>query len=249
MEFITLNTLWVIGWIVAYEIFRRSAWVGWGFMGITILFLPFWAIYFDSWAYIFKGICVFAGVLWSLIIRYTKIRRYSFSFPLIYLLFAFNIATVAVGQIILIHKPYFNPLNALAGFLLLVTLPKAHFIEVDIRGKYKDFLWKIPLSWIFAYTVWVFTFVYLAFQDKSVYHIGILLAPLLLSFFNPKIYVQARGYILYLYFVSYYCFPSLYKTLDSYPIYHDKVAKGLAIFSFLFALGLCVQRWFYPKKS
>jgi hypothetical protein len=87
-------------------------------------------------------------------------------------------------------------LNALSGLLLLASLPSLQSLKVS-----HDLLWDVSYSWILGYKLWNWLLVYYLFPNAVMNSIGLLLTPLILSFFNRKIWLQARAYTLAIFLI------------------------------------------------
>lgn len=101
-----------------------------------------------------------------------------------------------------------SSLNAISGLLLLSLLPP--IISVSIASnKFHDLLWDLPYSWILQYTLWDWLFVINMFENCEILQ-GILLAvPLVISFSNKSLWLQARAYTLSIYLMGGLAFPNL----------------------------------------
>ena len=108
-------------------------------------------------------------------------------------------------------------LNAAAGFLLTITVPGPDTISVDKDGKWRDFLYNIPILWVLGYTIWNFTFVAGSYPHMYRMHIPILLAALVPVYFDHKLWNQARGFTL----GGHFLFQTLLDTPDGVGFFKD----------------------------
>ncbi|QEG34186.1 DUF5692 family protein [Bythopirellula goksoeyrii] len=84
--------------------------------------------------------------------------------------------------------------NALAGILLIVTLPlSVRHTRIDRVSRHRTLRYDVPLAWICGYTFWNWTFVYLNYPAYMGHHTAILSAALVVALFDPQCWLQARA--------------------------------------------------------
>ncbi|TWU24718.1 DUF5692 family protein [Bythopirellula polymerisocia] len=84
--------------------------------------------------------------------------------------------------------------NALAGILLIATLPfSVRHTLVDRTSQHQTLRYNVPFVWICGYTFWNWTFVYLNYPAFTGHHTAILSAALIVAWFDPQRWLQARA--------------------------------------------------------
>lgn len=216
LEFLLVALAILVG-LGVNEIFRRYPKICLVFCSIApVLLLPFWRSGDPSIGLLFwlKLWLLVVGTWMILFTRLTSgtIRR-RFAYLFLYGCLIANVAEALLWTVIdSIAIP--NILIGLAGIFLIVTIPTARFIGVDSKG-YHDLIWDIPYFWIFSYTLWAWTFGYLAVPNGLFNNAVVLLAPLIVGLVNRKIYIQARACILLFYFMFGFTFPNLVKMTEN----------------------------------
>lgn len=201
--------------IVSYEIFRRYPIIALiVFLGLPLFLWPIWhksginEIFL--WAKIYS---VTIGICGIIACRYTKLGKKRWPFIVLYLLLALNIAEAVVLDIT--QGNLANILNAVAGILLIITIPWISKIYVDEESPFRDLCWDMSYLWIIGYTIWNWLVVFLNYSDMAGCHIAVLGAPLLISFIHRKHWLQARAFTLGSFLMITYTFKSVWDFLSA----------------------------------
>ena len=89
-------------------------------------------------------------------------------------------------------------LNAVAGLLLVITLPFSNdAFQARTRGRARDLDYDgLTRAWIIGYTIWNWVFVYLLFPVIAGQQLAVLGTALAVGLLNPSRWLQARTYTL-----------------------------------------------------
>lgn len=192
--------LWIVSIVVYFfvlllinEILRRYPKALLFFFGIfPFLTLPFWFNRWGGdWFVIAKVFSVWLASVWKWAIRFTKMAEKTWALYIVQFLLMVNCAEATIKDF-----QEGNMINAAAGFILVLTVPGPKTISVDKEGKWRDFLYNIPILWVLGYTIWNFTFVAGSYPHMYRMHIPILLAALIPVYFDNRLWNQARGFTL-----------------------------------------------------
>jgi len=177
------------------ELLRRCRQpVLWGLFFIAPLILtPYWikSNDFDPFLWI-KTYSIMFCVSWGTWLRFTNAGDKSFFRRTIVWLLAANIIEALVLDIL--GTGIAHNLNALAGILLLATMPwSAKRTRIDRASRDQDIRHDLPLAWIVGYTLWNWVFVYLNYPALAGHHIAVLSAALILACIDPQRWLQTRA--------------------------------------------------------
>jgi len=184
-----------LAYFVMQEMLRRCRLpVMWGFFLLTPLVLsPFWIMTNDfnpfPWIKIYS---LMFCVSWESWLRFTPAGDKVFLRHTILCLLAANIVEALALDVL--GTGTAHNLNALAGILLLVTMPwSASQAHVDRASRYQDIRCDLPLAWIVGYTLWNWVFVYLNYPELAGHHVAVLSAALTLACLDRGLWLQARA--------------------------------------------------------
>ncbi|MGK5092741.1 DUF5692 family protein [Deltaproteobacteria bacterium TL4] len=199
--------------LLMQEILRRNKYLTWFvFLILPFALLPWWLEHGShnlfSWVKIYS---VTMGVCWFTLCRYTQLKDKRWPFYVGYMILALNILEAVLKDISKEH--YIHYINAVAGILLIFTLPGPKHIKVDMESKHRDFTWDTPIQWIIGYTLWNFAFIYLCVSRDTYIHIAVLGAPLIIGIFNNKLWLQARGFTLGLFGIMIYTYRPMFSEI------------------------------------
>ncbi len=129
-------------YLLSQEALRRNKRLSWvTFLILPFVLLPWWIAHEEhslfGWLKIYS---ISLSVSWALGVRFTALKEKKWAYVVIYVLLLLNIFEAVVLDIAEGHL--LNYLNAIAGVLLIVTMPRAHTIRVDETGPYRDLLCK-----------------------------------------------------------------------------------------------------------
>lgn len=180
---------------IAQEVLRHvGKWALLGlFLGVPLVLTPYWRVVndFDVFVWI-KIYTMMFSVGWGVLLRFTPLGQHRWAGNTIALLFAANIleaTAVDAGTWGLAHT-----LNAVAGLLLVVTLPfGSQTLQIDETRRSRDLLFGVSRGWLIGYTLWNWTFVYLNYPAFVGHHTAVLLSALIVGLMNPRLWTQARG--------------------------------------------------------
>lgn len=163
------------------------------FFLVPLALTPYWIItnQFDAFQWI-KIYSIMFCVSWGGWLRFTSAGDHKLLRHTIVFLLAGNIIEALVLDCL--GSGAGHTLNALAGVLLLLTMPwSAESVRIDRTGPHQDLLHSAPLPWIVGYTLWNWAFVYLNYPAFAGHHTAVLLAALLVAFIHRERWLQARA--------------------------------------------------------
>lgn len=211
MELVLFLTLLLIFLLVCHEILRRHKM----FAGLVFLLGPFvlLPLAFQQDNSIFVWLKVYSvsfGSLWLILCCLTELGQKKWAIWLLWAFFALNILEAVlesfkVGGLL-------NYLNMIPGILLICTLPFPNEISVDKKPT-RDLLWNTSMFWIIGYTLWNWVFLYMNWPAFCLMHIPVLLAPLLVSLVNNKLWIQARAFTLGIYLLIHFSYDAVFKPI------------------------------------
>jgi hypothetical protein len=184
-----------LAYFVMQEMLRRCRLsVMWGFFFLAPLVLtPFWIATndFDPFPWI-KIYSLMFCVSWGSWLRFTPAGDKVFLRRTILWLLAANIVEALALDVL--GTGTAHNLNAVAGILLLATMPwSARHVQVDRASRSQDIRCDLPLGWIVGYTLWNLAFVYLNYPELAGHHVAVLSAALILARLDRGLWVQARA--------------------------------------------------------
>ncbi len=181
--------------LVAQEALRRAnRWAVWGvFLVMPLMLTPYWIrvneLGLFSW---FKYYTVFFCVCWGTTLRFTSLGNRAWARCTIPLLLAVNISEAVTLD--LCGHGRAHTLNAIAGLLLIATLPYgADSTRIDTATRWRDLHYGVGRSWVIGYTIWNWTFVYLNYPSLTGHHTAVLAAGLVVAMNDPRIWSQTRA--------------------------------------------------------
>lgn len=184
------------GLLAFNELFRRSRVAAiLAFVVFPIVMTPYWlrTVHFDwfLWAKLYS---VIFGIAVIQSFRFTSLGDKPWMTKLLgFVLFA-NILEAVIQDAT--SPGLMHTLNALAGVLLIVSMPSTSRIRTDEHSP-RDMLWDMDWTWILGYTLWNWMFVNMNFNEGSVRHIAILVVPLVATLYSKKaIWLECRAFIL-----------------------------------------------------
>lgn len=166
----------------------------WGmFLVLPILLTPFWFFTnnFDLFLWI-KIYSIMFCVSWGSWLRFTRAGDNPWLRRTIIWLLAANIFEALVLDIF--GRGIAHNLNAVAGILLLATMPwSTESACIDRASNNQDIRFDLSLSWIVGYTLWNWVFVFLNYPVLAGHHIAVLLAALIVAMIDPQRWLQTRA--------------------------------------------------------
>lgn len=219
---VSIILFFTVASIGVHEIFRRSSLASWfSFLVLPLLLTPLWLERNaeTSWFLWVKNYSVITAVLFLSGIRFISyLRERTWPYIVIYLFLVLNISEAVVAAFL--KGPLGYP-NAVAGLLLIATLPSYKHIKIDRVEGFRDFLWDIPYGWILGYTLWNWVFSFLVIPEFAGYNIAVLGAPLVISLYKRQLWVQARALTLGANLLCGFTFPWIYQTFNTTPWYNE----------------------------
>ncbi len=241
---ILYTLLLFVGLVIAEEIFHRYPRFSLAFFSIaSVVLFSCWVLLVGvaDWFPWVKVISIASGITALSLLRTTKLGSNA---KLVawttYAFLAVNILEATVRDAVVGNMA--NYLNAVAGFLLIVTLEKLRTVHIDKKGNFRDLLWSgMTLPWIVGYTLWNWVFVYLNFGfQSSIMHIAVLGAAFLVVFRNKDRWLQARAFTLGMYFVLFHSLPHLLPNLTINRV-SDPIDLFIALIPSVFMLAYAVS--------
>ena len=112
------------------------------------------------------------------------------------MLLALNILEAVAVDLAALRAP--QGLNAVAGILLVVTLPREPRVtRMGEAGRFKDLHYQgLSRGWIIGFTLWNWTFLYLNYPMLAGHHIAVLGTALAVGLVDPARWLWARMFTL-----------------------------------------------------
>lgn len=235
--------------LAAQEALRRaSRWAVWGvFLLLPLVLTPYWIQVNDlglfSW---FKYYTVCFCVCWGTALRFTSLGNRAWARSTIALLLAVNILEAFVLDISgqgISGEGSAHALNAVAGLLLIATLPYGpDSTRIHSAKGCCDLHYGTSRCWVIGYTLWNWTFVYLNYPALAGHHAAVLAAGLIVAMIEPRRWGQTRASTLG---VSLLCTATFYKDMvawmDTSTWFNEQIGIVAAGLAFLFMAGYAVQ--------
>lgn len=205
--------LFFVGLVIVEDISHRYPRLSLIFFSIApVILFTCWMLLIgaEDWFAWIKVFSVASGILVLSLLRITRLGKNgklvqwtTYAFLTVNILEA-TIRDAVVGNVA-------NYLNAVVGFLLIVTLEKVSTIHIDKKEGHRDLHWSgMTLPWIVGYTLWNWVFVYLNFGfESSIAHVAVLMSAFLVVFRDKDRWLQARAFTLGMFFVVFHTFPHL----------------------------------------
>ncbi len=203
------------------------------FLLIQIFLTPYW--YQNSnleWFNWIKVYSVTLGIFFLYLIRVLNKHKTPKMIKIIYILLSINIFEAVLKEATLINLP--SMLNIVTGLLLILFIWKT---DKDYGSIYKKDLLttRLTFPWIISYTIWNWCFVYTLYDDFSLIHIPILLAPIVIECFIRRTWLQARAITLGTYLTIYYLHRPFFTALLSTTLkVNYNICIALIIFNIIF---------------
>ena len=246
---IFIYLIFVLVGVMIHEVFRRYPKTSIGiFLVLPVLLTPLWvsrSLQGDwfFWVKIYSALSLSVAILGM---KFTHARTRKWFFYMIYIASLLNILEATV-KALTASLAVLNILIGLTGLLLIVTLPPTRFMEIRSQ-KYCDFYWDIPYTWIFAYTLWGWIFIYLILPVCFIAQTAILMAPLIVALVNRKLYAQARVSSLAFYLILGFTFPYLSDILKTQVSTNPLVATIASCVVFIWTGCHAIQKFMFTTK-
>jgi hypothetical protein len=163
------------------------------FLLVPLALTPYWfkVNNFDLFAWV-KIYSVMFCVCWAAWLRYTAMGDKPWLRRSIPLLLVANILEALILDVQ--GHGIAHILNALAGMLLIATMPLSiRDTQIDRGSRHQTLRFNVPLAWICGYTFWNWTFVYLNYPALTGHHTAVLSAALIVAIIDPQRWLQARA--------------------------------------------------------
>jgi hypothetical protein len=163
------------------------------FLLVPLALTPYWFATnsFDLFAWV-KIYSVMFCVCWAGWLRFTAMGDKPWLRRSIPLLLVANILEALIVD--LQGHGVAHILNALAGMLLIATVPLSiGDTHVDRASRHQTLRYNVPLAWICGYSAWNWTFVYLNYPALTGHHTAVLSAALIVGIIDPQRWLQARA--------------------------------------------------------
>jgi hypothetical protein len=163
------------------------------FLLTPLILTPFWIKSNDFGPFLWiKTYSIMFCVSWGSWLRFTSGGDKALLRRTIAWLLAANILEALVLDIL--GTGIAHNLNALAGILLLATMPRSTMsTRIDRASRHQDIRYDVSLAWIVGYTLWNWVFVYLNYPALAGHHIAVLSAALILACIDPQRWLQTRA--------------------------------------------------------
>ena len=169
----------------------KTLWLVFGIVPVVLAPIWAWANDVDGFWWI-KMFSVFAGICWAGLLRFTYAGRIAMFRSVVPWILVINVGEAMMVD--LLHAGIEHLMNALAAILLILTIPMSESrVRVEEASGFNDLQFDLPRSWIIGYTLWNWSFVILNYPAYAGHHLAILVAALIVGWYNPKIWLQARA--------------------------------------------------------
>lgn len=148
-----------------------------------------------------------------------------------------------------------NHLNALLGVALILLMPSPRTIQIEYGLKESNLSFDLPLSWIMAYTIWNFGFIYGNWAGfAAAQHIAVLAVPFFIAWrLGWRYWSQARAITLGLFLVVYNSFyPWFVNEFESSAWQNPTIAIFIAVVGILILMVPWLQKRFvtyFPQHA
>jgi len=193
------EAVFIAGLTVIYWVFQecgrrcklKALWLVFGFIPAVLAPIWAWANDVDGFWWL-KMFSVFAGICWAGWLRFTHAGRIAMFRSVVPWILVINVGEAMLVD--LLHTGIEHQMNALAAIMLMLSIPKSEArVRVEDASGLNDLQFDLPRSWIVGYTLWNWSFVNLNYPAYAGHHLAILFAALIVGWFNPKIWLQARA--------------------------------------------------------
>ena len=196
---------------------RAGKWAVWAlFLAAPLVLTPYWFRVNEFGLFVWiKFYTIFLCVIWGTAVRLTTLGDRRWARYTIPLLLAGNILEATALD--LIERGLAHNLNALAGLLLILTVPYGRgATTIETTNRDRDVLLGTSRAWVVGYTLWNWTFVYLNYPMWVGHHTAVLLAALIVGMIDPRRWIQARAFTLgSIFLVTATCNAGLVSWLDT----------------------------------
>ena len=160
---------------------------------VPAVLAPIWAWANDLDGFWWLKLCsVFVGICWAAWLRFTYAGRIAMFRSVVPWILVINISEAMMVD--LLHAGIEHLLNAGAAMILILSIPMCESrVRVEDASGFHDLHFDLPRSWIVGYTLWNWSFVYLNYPAYAGHHLAVLLAALIVGWFNPKLWLQTRA--------------------------------------------------------
>jgi hypothetical protein len=217
------------------------------FAVFPVLVLPWWFVGEHPWFYWIKTFSLLAGSCYVWALRFRSLYKKRWAYWGVYAILIANILEAVVLDFL--GSGFAHIMNAVAGVLLILTvsIPTKAF-HVELEGtRWRDFLWDMTYGWIFAYTFWNFTFVYLNYPHSAARMIAVLAAPLIVSLFKQGTWMQARFMTLAFHMMLVFSYPPIESFGSVAGWYTESGARVMAVLSLASVAGYA--GWIFWKQG
>lgn len=182
------------------------------------------------WVKLYSGI-VF--VLWLTTLRFTQLGRYRWALAALFIMLPLNILEAVAKDLYGTHLAH--ALVAMTGILLVIAVPHPiRAIQIDDSSPYRDLVYDgMSRTWIAAYSLWNWTFVYLNFPSIAGHQAAVLAAAMVIGMVEPRRWLQARALTLVPDLVMLATFPRFFVSLTESTYWatphRENVAAGICL--------------------
>lgn len=220
------------------EVLRRTnRWVMWSvLLGLPLILTKHW---FSSNVDVglFPLVKLYTCIiftLWLTALRFTPLGRRRWALAALFLGLPLNIMEAVVKDFYGTH--FAHGLVAITGILLVISLPHPmRAIQIDESSPNRDLVYEgMSRSWIIAYSLWNWTFVYLNFPSIAAHQAAVLTAAVVVGMAEPRRWLQARAFtlvpdLLMLITFPRFCISLTESTYWATP-HRENVAAGICLF-------------------
>lgn len=191
--------------ILVQELFRRAGkCVAWGVFLISPLVLaPYWVWLGRIGAY--TGVGVFpwvkvislqVGACWLTTLRFTALGRSRWALGSLFLMLPLNMLEAVIQDAFGGHMAHY--LLVLSGILLVLSVPHPMWaIRIETADHSRDLRYiGMTRTWIGAYTLWNWAFVYLNYPAIAGHQLAVLASAFVIGMADPSRWLQSRTFTL-----------------------------------------------------
>lgn len=135
-------------------------------------------------------------------------------------------------------------LVAVAGLVLICTIPMRHRATTIDAGRYRDLHLPLTRGWVIAYTAWNWAFVSLNYPAYAGHHAAVLLAALVVGLIAPRLWTQTRSSTLGLNLLTMATFnPEMVSWLDASAWSGATASAGVAVAALVVTVVSLARPW------
>lgn len=194
------------------------------------------------WFSINEGVGLFPWVkLYSIIVsvllltavRFTQLGRRRWALATLFFMLPLNIIEAVAKDLFGTHLAH--ALVAITGILLVIAVPHpVRAIQIDDSSPHRDLVYDgMSRTWIAAYSLWNWTFVYLNFPSIAAQQAAVLTAALVIGMAEPRRWLQARAFTLAPDLIMLATFPRFFVSLTESTYWatphRENVAAGICL--------------------